>query len=139
MKQLTIDDAGASKRTIAAIIMGNTPSKSNCYRIITLNNKATGKSYSSLGKTKAMTDYEDQFFIQLPPKLRNLNIKGYFEFQMDVFYPSQRADLDNSLKIVLDCLQKTKTIANDNKCIRLVVNKALDKTNPRIEFKIIEL
>tara|TARA_R110000751_G_scaffold116675_1_gene216831 strand:+ start:791 stop:1162 length:372 start_codon:yes stop_codon:yes gene_type:complete len=122
---------------IEATIHGNTPSKSNCYKIITLGSKE--RRYSSLGKTKVLKTYEDQFFIQLPPKLRNLDIAGYFEFEIDVFYPSQRADLDNSLKIVLDCLQMTKTIRNDNKCVRIVANKALDKTNPRIEFKIIEL
>lgn len=116
-----------------ATITGNTPSKSNCYKIITLGRSA------SLAKTKALKEYEDNFFIQLPPSLRNLDISGYFEFEIDVFYPSQRADLDNSLKVVLDCLQKTKTIRNDNKCVRIVANKALDKDKPRIEFKIKEL
>ena len=97
------------------------------------------KRHSSLAKTKALKTYEENFFIQLPPSLRNIDINGYFEFEIDVFYPSQRADLDNSLKVVLDCLQKTKTIRNDNKCVRIVANKALDKNNPRIEFKIKEL
>ena len=123
---------------IEATILGNTPSKSNCYKIITLRGK-NGKNHGSLAKTQAMKKYEDDFFIQLPPKLRDLDIAGYFEFEIDVYYPSQRADLDNSLKIVLDCLQKTKTIRNDNKCVKIIARKALDKTNPRIEFKIIEL
>jgi len=116
---------------IQATIKGNTPSKSNCYMII----KRGG--HGSLAKTKRLKEYEESFYIQLPPKLRGLDISGYFEFEIDVFYPSQRADLDNSLKIVLDCLQKTKTIRNDNRCIRIVANKALDKNDPRIEFKII--
>ena len=115
---------------IEATILGNTPSKSNCYRIIRIGNK------SSLAKTKGLKEYEDNFYIQLPPNLRGLDINTYFEFEIDVFYPSQRADLDNSLKEVLDCLQKSKTIRNDNKCVRIVANKALDKENPRIEFKI---
>ena len=119
---------------IEATIHGNTPSKSNCYKIITI--KRDGKNAYSLGKTSALKKYEDQFFIQLPPKLRGLDIAGYFEFEIDVFYPTERADLDNSLKIILDCLQKTKTIRNDNKCVRIVANKAKDKDNPRIEFKI---
>lgn len=123
---------------IEATIHGNTPSKSNCYKIITLRSK-DGKGHGSLAKTPAMKKYEDDFYIQLPPKLRNLDIAGYFEFEIDVYYPSQRSDLDNSLKIVLDCLQKTKTIRNDNKCVKITANKALDKTHPRIEFKIIEL
>jgi Holliday junction resolvase RusA-like endonuclease len=36
----------------------------------------------------------------------------------------------------LDCLQKVKAISNDNKCIKIVANKFLDKLNPRIEFEI---
>jgi Holliday junction resolvase RusA-like endonuclease len=56
-----------------------------------------------------------------------------------VFYPSQRADLDNSLKIILDCLQKCKAIVNDNKCTKIVANKFLDKKEPRIEFEIKEV
>ena len=115
-------------------IHGNTPSKSNCYKIITIGKGL--KKHSSLAKTKALKQYEQDFYIQLPPTLRNLDINSYFEFEIDVFYPSQRADLDNSLKVVLDCLQHSKTIRNDNKCVRIVANKALDKINPRIEFKI---
>jgi Holliday junction resolvase RusA-like endonuclease len=115
-------------------IYGNTPSKSNCYKIITVGKGI--KAHSSLAKTKALKDYENNFYIQLHPDLRGIDINTYFEFEIDVFYPSQRADLDNSLKVVLDCLQKTETIRNDNKCVRIVANKALDKINPRIEFKI---
>jgi Holliday junction resolvase RusA-like endonuclease len=53
---------------------------------------------------------------------------------MDVFYPNQRSDLDNSAKVVLDCLQKVKAIVNDNKCTKMVLRKFLDKDKPRIEF-----
>ena len=119
---------------IQATIHGNTPSKSNCYKIITMGSGL--KKHSSLAKTKSLKQYEQDFYIQLPPALRNLDINTYFEFEIDVYYPSQRADLDNSLKVVLDCLQHSKTIRNDNKCVRIVANKALDKLNPRIEFKI---
>lgn len=111
-------------------ILGNTPSKSNCYKVIKIN------GVGSLGKTGRLKQYEKDFFIQIPPKYRRLDITGYFEFEIDVFYPSQRADLDNSLKVVLDCLQKAKVIRNDNKCVRIVANKALDKNNPRVEFVI---
>lgn len=117
-------------QTEKVVIFGKTPSKSNCYRIIKIN------GHGSLCKTKGLKQYEKDFFIQIPPKYRGLDITDYFEFEIDVFYPSQRADLDNSLKVVLDCLQKAKVIRNDNKCVRIVANKALDKVNPRIEFII---
>jgi Holliday junction resolvase RusA-like endonuclease len=111
------------------IIHGTVPSKSNCYKII-----HNGK-HSSLAKTPALVRYENLFYIQCN-NYRNANIKGYFEFYIDVFYPSQRSDLDNSLKMVLDCLQKVKAIKNDNKCVKIVAQKFLDKLNPRIEFRI---
>lgn len=118
---------------IKATIKGNVPSKSNCYKVIKLGNKC------SLAKSKALKDYEKSFFIQLPPALRGLMIDGYFEFYVDVFYPSQRSDLDNSLKVLLDSLQATKTIKNDNKCVKIVAQKAVDKDDPRIEFEIREI
>lgn len=113
-------------------IYGNPPSKSNCYRIITL------AGHGSLAKTEALNQYENDFYIQCN-KYRNKNIEGYFEFYVDVFYPSQRADLDNSLKLILDCLQKVKAIKNDNRCVKIVAQKYLDKKEPRIEFELVEI
>lgn len=155
--------------TVKQVILGNVPSKSNCYKIITFR---TGKqkpllfsgsdilkmndlikrfrwdelrdmfidgsdnnSHPSLGKTAALKKYENDFFIQAN-RYRNLNVDEYFEFEIDVYYPTQRSDLDNSLKVVLDCLQKINAIKNDNKCTRIIANKFLDKLNPRIEFII---
>lgn len=114
------------------IIYGKCPSKSNCYKVIKLGNHA------SLAKTKSLTDYEKSFHLQCN-KYRNLNIIGLFELNVDVYYDSNRADLDNAMKIILDSLQKVKAIKNDNNCIRIVANKFIDKIKPRIEFKIIEL
>ena len=123
---------------IKATIKGNVPSKSNCYKVITRKSKE-GRTYGSLAKETKLIKYENSFFIQLPPSLRGLMIDGYFEFYVDVFYPSQRSDLDGCLKIILDCLQDTKTIKNDNKCVKIVAQKAVDKDNPRIEFEIREI
>jgi len=111
------------------IIIGNTPSKSNSYKVVTI------KNHASLAKTKALKEYEEKFYIQCY-KYRNADIEGYFELYLKVFYPSERSDLDNSLKIILDCLQKVKAIRNDNKCVKIVAEKFLDKERPRIEFFI---
>ena len=110
-------------------IHGNCPSKSNCYKVINLN------GHASLSKTKALKEYEEKFYIQCN-KYRNAEITGYFELHVRVFYPSERSDLDNSLKIILDCLQRVKAIRNDNKCVKIVAEKYLDKERPRIEFEI---
>lgn len=113
------------------VIKGNVPSKSNSYRIGVANGRHT------LVKTDALRKYEKLFYIQC--RNRNAMVKGYFELHAKVFYPNQRSDLDNSLKIVLDCLQSAKVIANDNKCVKIVAEKFLDKTNPRIELTITEV
>lgn len=112
------------------VITGNCPSKSNCYKVVTI------RGHASLSKTKALKAYEDRFYIQCD-KYRNAGIAGYFELHLKVFYPSQRSDLDNSLKVVLDCLQRVKAISNDNKCTKIIAEKYLDKERPRIEFEII--
>ena len=113
-------------------IKGNTPSKSNAYRIITL------AGHGSLAKSKALKDYENSFFMQAGG-YRNLNIDKYFEYYCKVYYPSMRSDIDNSLKIQLDCLQKCKAIKNDNLCVKVVAEKFIDKDNPRVEFKIVTI
>lgn len=113
-------------------IHGNAPSKANCYRII---NKC---GHGSLSKTDALKRYETAFYMQVG-EYRHLHIGGLFEFYVKVYYPSMRSDLDNSLKCILDCLQSTDTIVNDNKCVKLVAEKFIDKANPRIEFKIITI
>lgn len=115
-------------RTDWQTIAGNVPSKSNCYKVISI------AGHSSLGKTKALREYERNFFIQCG--VRGLNISDYFVFHCRVFYPSQRSDLDNSLKVLLDCLQATKTIRNDNLCVGIHAEKYVDKERPRVEFCI---
>lgn len=114
---------------VVQTIHGNCPSKSNCYKVINLN------GHASLSKTKALKAYEEQFYIQCD-KYRNAGITGYFELYLRVYYPSQRSDLDNALKVVLDCLQRVKAISNDNKCVKIVAEKFLDKDKPRIEFEL---
>jgi len=114
------------------IITGNTPSKSNCYKVIRLGNRC------GLGKQKKLYDYEKSFLDQMLQYNYEI-IEGNFKFIIDVFYDSRRPDLDNSLKVVLDCLQKAKAIKNDNKCLEINAYKHLDKLNPRIEFSIVAL
>jgi Holliday junction resolvase RusA-like endonuclease len=113
-------------------IKGTCPSKSNSYKIVSIG------GHSSLAKSKALKEYEETFYMQCGA-YRNLNISKYFEFHSRVFYPSMRSDIDNSLKIQLDCLQKCKAIKNDNLCVKIVAEKFVDKDNPRIEFKIIPI
>ena len=113
-------------------IHGKVPSKSNSYKVITLN------GHGSLAKQKALKEYEKSFYLQCN-EYRNKGIKGLFEIRLSVFYENQRPDLDNCLKTVLDCLQQCGAIANDRNCAKITAEKFVDKMNPRIEFELIEL
>lgn len=132
-KHLEYEEPKLIRKTIdyeMETILGKVPSKSNGYKIITVN------GHGSLAKTKALKDYEENFFWQCK-KYRGKNISVPFEFHMKVYYPSIRSDIDGSLKIILDLLQKVKAIKNDNRCSKLFIEKFVDKEKPRIEFKII--
>jgi len=113
------------------VIYGSVPSKSNCYKIITIG------GHSSLAKTSAMKEFEKRFYLQCG--YRNRNIQGFFELYADVYFQSNQPDLDNSLKGLLDCLQSCKAIKNDRNCVKILARKLIDKNNPRIEFTIVEV
>jgi len=117
---------------VKQVILQQVPSKSNNYRIITIN------GHGSLAKTPALKAYEKSFYLQCN-HYRNKNIKGLFELYLNVYNGSQRNDLDGAFKIVLDCLQSCKAIENDRNCVKIVAQKFVDKTNPRIEFTIKEI
>jgi Holliday junction resolvase RusA-like endonuclease len=109
-------------------IQGIVPGKSNQYLI--------GKR--GLYKSDNLKAYESSFYLQCN-KYRNKGISKEFSIHIRVYYPSRRADLDNSFKVVLDSLQKCGAISNDRNCIKIEAERFIDKTNPRIEFRIIEL
>lgn len=113
-------------------IIGHIPSKANNYKIIYKG------GHPSIGKSDSVTKYEQIFFLQVG-KYRNLMIGGFFELYVRVYFETSSPDLDNCLKALLDCLQYTKTIKNDNKCVKIVAEKFIDKLNPRIEFRIVEI
>lgn len=116
-------------------IVGQVPSKSNGYRIVRIGGIG---GHSSLKKSDTLKRYEQSFYMQMGV-YRNLHIDGLFELHMDVYFTNMSHDIDNSLKIVLDCLQSGGAIKNDNRCTHIVARKFIDKTNPRIEFRLIEL
>ena len=113
------------------IIFGLPPSKSNSYFVV----YSKKKDRTFLLKSEAVKKYEKQFDLQCI-KYRNRNINTFFAIEIDVYYPNNRSDLDGASKIVMDCLQMVGAITNDNLCNRLVMNKFIDKSNPRIEFSI---
>lgn len=112
----------------SATIIGKCPSKSNQYEII--KKGAT----PSLKKSASLAAYEKSFYLQC--RLRGLGMDKMFKFTMDVFYENMKPDLDNCLKVVLDCLQQCGVIKNDNQCVEIHIRKLIDKREPRIEFTL---
>lgn len=112
-------------------IYGDVVSKANQYQIITIN------GHASLKKSNAVKAFEQKFYLQNP--LRNVNISGFFELYLDVYFSSNRKDLDGAFKLVLDVLQSSDTIKNDRNCVKIVANKFIDKNNPRLEFTLVEV
>jgi len=90
---------------LSAKILGNTPSKSNCYRIIKLGNHA------SLGKTTLLKKYEESFFWQIG-SLRDKMIDVPFEFYVDIYYPSKTNLIKEGFRIVKFEL---KEVSDDNR------------------------
>jgi Holliday junction resolvase RusA-like endonuclease len=107
------------------IIKGQVPSKSNGYRI----------GHNRLYKSLSLKEYEVSFEWQIR-KHKGQVIAEPFEIWIDVYFQSNRSDLDNSAKVILDCLQTTGMIENDRLCSVLVMRKHIDKLDPRIEFEI---
>lgn len=111
-------------------IVGQTPSKSNSYKVITID------GHGSLGKSDALIRYERDFFMQC--SLRRAGIDRRFKLTVDIYFRSDRSDLDNALKVILDCLQACGVIKNDRLCAEIHARKLIDAKNPRIEFEIEE-
>jgi Holliday junction resolvase RusA-like endonuclease len=106
-------------------ILGQVPSKSNGYKIG--NNR--------LYKSVQLKEYENFFQQQISSQLTEI-ITIPFEIWINVYFQSNRSDLDNAAKVILDCLQNFGVIENDRLCCVLVMRKFVDKINPRIEFEI---
>ena len=115
------------------VVPGQIPAKANNYKIVYYD------GHASLGKENSIKKYETDFYWHLPATVRNLEINRPFEFYVRVYFTTVNHDLDNALKTLMDCLQYTKTIKNDNKCAKIVAEKCVDKDNPRVEFRIVEL
>lgn len=112
-------------------IYGHPPSKANSYKI----------RGNSLGKAQKVTEYEEAFRLQVNAirstgLLPKETLEGEFHLELDIFYKDNRSDLDNSAKVILDCLQSNGVIRNDRNLTRLVMTKHVDKEHPRIEFTL---
>lgn len=108
-------------------IKGQVPSKSNGYRIVG----------SRMFKSKELKAYEESFAWQCARYKESF--EGKFGITLNVHFQSNRSDLDNSAKVILDCLQSAGIIKNDRNCWQLQMTKQIDKFNPRVNIFIYEI
>ena len=112
-------------------IFGQVISKANNYQI---GDSSSGKH---IIKSQELRDYERSFFQQCTI-YKNRLIAKPFRLRIDVYESSIRYDLDNALKTILDCLQYSKAITDDNLCIGIDATKHIDSRCPRIVYSIEE-
>ena len=112
-------------------IYGQIISKANHYCI------GDGVMGRHIVKSPEMKKYERSFVRQCSI-YKNRMISGRFTLYVAVYESSNRYDLDNALKTLLDCLQMAKAITDDNLCVKIVAEKRIDRNDPRVVFAIVE-
>lgn len=136
-------------------IIGNVPSKSNCYEVGQIPKKGSVKcrvcgnrgTRASMYKAAGLRKYEKNFQRQLTGKHR-LGIECRLTARLHVYYDSERPDLDNCFKVIFDCLQPPKVkdgmppikgvIKNDRQIRKIVAERFKDTKNPRVEIQLTE-
>lgn len=113
------------------IIHGQIVAKANNYQAV-----PDGAGGRRIIKSERVRAYERLFLSQCK-QYAGAMINRPFELIAAVYYRNSVYDIDNSLKTLLDCLQYAKAITNDNLCTRIVADKLVDPSNPRVEFSII--
>ena len=115
------------------VIHGQIIAKANHYQAV------PGKGGTKrIIKDEIIRAYERSFMEQCKA-YRNRRISSRFRLFVRVWHSSERFDLDNSLKTLLDCLQMVNAITDDKLCYQIEAEKHLDKYHPRIEFALLEV
>lgn len=113
------------------VINGQIVAKANHYMAV-----PDGAGGRRIIKDKKIRHYEGTFKKQCVI-YRDRNINVPFRLEVDFFYCSNKYDVDNSVKTLLDCLQYANAITNDNLCWSLQAQKHIDKFRPRVEYRIL--
>ncbi|HET7322653.1 MAG TPA: RusA family crossover junction endodeoxyribonuclease [Longimicrobiaceae bacterium] len=74
--------------------------------------------------------------LQLAAMQRPQAVEGEVAVTLRVYFPGRRRDLDNVAKPCLDLLQAAGVLANDRHVWRLVMERRIDRGNPRIEIEV---
>lgn len=89
-------------------------------------------------KDDKIRQYEASFMQQCS-LYKERNISTAFRLYVCVYFRSEKYDLDNSLKTLLDCLQYVRAISNDSLCYAIIAEKRIDPVRPRVKFALEEI
>jgi len=112
------------------VVYGQIIAKANHYQAVPDHNGGR-----RIIKDAAIKAYEKNFMQQCKV-YKDKGINTPFTLFVKVFHSSMRYDIDNSLKTLLDCLQYVHAITDDNLCMKIVAEKAIDRQRPRMVFGI---
>lgn len=121
-----------TRGALTETIFGQVVSKANNYQV------GTGKNGERhIFKSERCKAYE-RSFIQQCRIYRDRYIDGRFTLYVVIYESSDRYDLDNGLKTILDLLQMVHAITNDKLCVEIIAEKRIDSKRPRVVFAIKE-
>lgn len=121
---------------IKLTILGECASKANSRRLVKF-----GSRVASIKSTKAL-NYEQSTLSQIPESAK-LMLEGELRADIQIYYASNRPDLDES--VLLDCLQakfkkgelvRKGVYINDRQVREKHIYHGIDKVNPRAEIEI---
>ena len=121
---------------IKLTILGEPASKANSRRLVKF-----GERLASIKSTKAL-NYEQSTLSQIPESAK-LMLEGELRADIQIYYASNRPDLDES--VLLDCLQakfkkgelvRKGVYINDRQVREKHIYHGIDKDNPRAEIEI---
>ena len=121
---------------IKLTILGEPASKANSRRLVKF-----GTRLASIKSTKAL-NYEQSTLSQIPESAK-LMLEGELRADIQIYYASNRPDLDES--VLLDCLQakykkgelvRKGVYINDRQVREKHIYHGIDKANPRAEIEI---
>lgn len=115
------------------VIFGQVVAKANHYLVVP-DSHTHGKR---LIKDDELRAYEKSFIAQCAV-YKDRCISRPFKLVIDVFQSSNRFDLDNSLKTILDLLQYVHAISDDNLCMKIEATKHIDRERPRVVYSLQE-
>ena len=106
-------------------VRGEPASKANSRRLVSFGGRP------AFIKSRKALAYADAVALQVP--VREPLLEGELRVEIDIYYASQRPDLDAS--VLLDALQG-RVYANDRQVRELLLRHFIDKQNPRAEIVI---